>query len=346
MAAARPCRTPFVKRFLPATVATLVIGALLLAFLDLDLVEMGRGVAERLRALAPGLLGLSFLVYLGSYFGRAMRLAVLMPGLHGMVHLASIAGRHNFLNLVLPFRTGELSLPWMLHRECGRSLAEGGAALLVCRVLDLLCVAVYMSLGIAWYGVGGATVEHATLRVIAVLVGLAVLIPLMRPVARWVSSALGPDAEGRVRGFLARAAGHVAALSMPQLARATLVSLGTWALTYTTYYFMVRAMAGPDPVGIQLGDIGFARSLVGTTGLHLSTVLPVNTLGGVGTWETGWVGGYTGLAGVGKEAAGVSGVVSHLLNFVFITVIGGAGFLLRKKPVPGTSSSAPASRPS
>jgi uncharacterized protein (TIRG00374 family) len=328
----RPVRwARHVKRILPAAVATLVIGALLLSFLDLNLAEMGHGVADRLRALSPRLVGFAFVVYLGSYFGRALRFAVLLPGLHGMLHLASIAGRHNFLNLVLPMRTGELSLPWMLNKECGRSLAEGGAALLICRVLDLLCVAAYLSLGIAWYGVGGATVEHVTARVTAVLVGLALIIPLMGPVARRAARIFGEDPDGRVRGFLARAAGHVGTMSLSRLAAATLVSLGTWALTYTTYYFMVGAMAGPDPVGQELGDIGFARSLVGTTGLHLSTVLPVNTLGGVGTWETGWVGGYTLLAGVSKEAAGVSGVVTHLLNFVFITIIGGAGFLLRKK---------------
>jgi hypothetical protein len=321
-----------VRRILPAAVATLVIGGLLLAFLDLDLAQMGQGVMERLRSLSPRLIAFSFGVYLASYFGRAARFAVLMPGLHGMVHLASIAGRHNFLNLVLPLRTGELSLPWMLHRECGRSLAEGGATLLVCRVLDLLCVAAYLSLGIAWYGVGGSTAEHVTPRVTAVLVGLALIIPLMGPVARKVSTLTGEGEGGRIRSFLSRAAGHLGAMSLRRLATATLVSLGTWALTYTTYYFMVQAMAGPDAVGQELGGIGYARSLVGTTGLHLSTVLPVNTLGGVGTWETGWVGGYTLLAGVDKEAAGISGVVSHLLNFGFITVIGGAGFLLRKKP--------------
>jgi hypothetical protein len=330
-----------VKRIVSAAVATAVIGALLLAFLGLNLSEMGQGVADRLRALSPRLLGFAFAFYLASYFGRALRLAVLLPGLRGMVHLASIAARHNFLNLVLPFRTGELSLPWMLSREYGRSLAEGGAALLVCRILDLLCVAAYLALGIAWYGLGGSTAEHASMRVAGVLVSLAVIIPLMGPVAKKISGLLATESGGRLRRFFSRATGHLATMSLGQLASATLVSLGTWALTYTTYYFMVQAMAGPDPIGQQLGDITFSRSLVGTTGLHLSTVLPVNTLGGIGTWETGWVGGYTLLAGVGKQAAGVSGVMSHLINFAFITVLATAGFLLRKKPVAGAKAPVP-----
>ncbi len=330
------------KRVLPALLATAVLGALVLAFLDLDLAEMGHGVADRLRALAPVDVALAFAVYLASYFGRAVRFAVLLPGLRGIVHLASIAGRHNFLNLVLPFRTGELALPWMLHKECGRPLSQGSAALLVCRVLDLGCVAAWLAIGIAWYGVGGPTAEEVTPRVLGVLAALAAGLLLMGPVAKRVAARLDPDAPGRVRGFLARATGHLATLSIGRLLLAGLVSLATWLLTYSTYWFMVRGMAGPDPVGLELGDVPFARGLVGTTGLHLSTVLPVNTLGGVGSWEAGWVAGYTLLAGIGKEAAGVSAVVTHLLNFVFITVIGGAGFLLRRSaPRPAAGEASP-----
>jgi hypothetical protein len=328
-----------VKHLVSAAAATAVIGALLLAFLELNLAEVGQGVADRLRALSPQLLGLAFAFYLASYFGRAWRLAILIPGLRGMVQLASIAARHNFLNLVLPFRTGELSLPWMLSREYGRTLAEGGAALLVCRILDLLCVTAYLALGMAWYGVGGSSAEHVGIRVAGVLVSLAVIIPIMSPLAKKMSKRLETDSGGRLRRFLAQATGHLACMSLRQLASATLVSLGTWGLTYTTYYFMVQAMSGPDPIGQQLGDIAFSRSLVGTTGLHLSTVLPVNTLGGIGTWETGWVGGYTLLAGLSKQAAGISGVMSHLINFAFITVLATAGYLLRKKPL--TSAEAP-----
>jgi len=90
-------------------------------------------------------------------------------------------------------------------------------------------------------------------------------------------------------------------------------------------------MAGPDPVGRSLERVDFAHSLVGSTGLHLTTVFPVNTVGSVGVWEAGWTAGYL-IAGLDKEAAGISAVVSHLLVFGFIVVIGGLGFLLRRRP--------------
>ncbi len=328
------------KRLVSALVATLVLGALVMAFLDLKPSEMGEGVAERLRSLSGLHVGLAFLVYLGSYLGRALRFAVLLPGLSGVVHLASIAGRHNFLNLVLPLRSGELALPWMLQRECGRPLAEGGAALIVCRVLDLFCVAAYLSLGIAWNGVAGKTADQASTQATLVLLSLGLGLLLMGPLSRWVARRLPTEGKGKLSTFVARACTHLGDLSLGRLLAAAGISLATWALTYTTYYFLVTAMGSPaaslvtDPVGHELGSVGFARSLVGTTGLHLSTVLPVNTLGGLGSWEAGWVAGYTLLAEVSKEAAGISAVVTHLVNFVFIAIIGGAGFLLRKKALP------------
>jgi hypothetical protein len=333
-----------VKKVLPALFATIVLGGLVLAFLDLRPAELGEGILERLSDLAPGGVALALACYGTSYFGRAIRFSVLMPGLRGLVHLASIAGRHNFLNLVLPFRTGELALPWMLRRESGRSLAEGGAALLVCRVLDLFCVAAYLSVGLAWYGLGSDSAEEVAPRVGAVLGALALGLALMGPIARQVSARLGPDASGKLRGFVARAAGHLGALSSGRLLAAAAVSLVTWFFTYATFYFLVRGMAGSDPIGQELGQIGFARSLVGTTGLHLSTVLPVNTVGGFGSWELGWISGYTLLAGVGKEAAGISAVVSHLVIFAFISLIGGLGFLLRKPPLDGAPGAGPGER--
>jgi len=324
-----------VRRILPALVATVVLLALVLAWSDLAPGEMGAAVLERLRTLHTGPVLLAFLVYLASYVGRAIRFAILMPGLHGLVHLTSVSARHNFLNLVLPFRTGELALPWILKRESGRSMAESSAALLVARVLDLSCVAAWLSLGLLWRGLD-AEARRQALPQAVLLLGLLLLgLCALAPVARRLGPRIGHWGVGpqRMRDFAARALGHLGQLSVRRLAAAGVVSLLTWLATYATYAFMLRAMAGDDPVGRALGSIDFVSSLVGTTGLHLSTVLPVNTVGGLGSWEIGWVSGYELLAGLDRESATISAVVSHVLNFVFISIIGGLGFLLRKPPL-------------
>jgi hypothetical protein len=326
-----------VRRLLAPLVATAVLTGLVLAVLDLGLADLGAGVRERLTTLAPAPLLAAFGVYALVYAGRAVRFAILLPGATGLLHLGTVAARHNFLNLVLPFRSGELALPWMLKVESRRPLAEGAAALLVCRVLDLFCVFAYASLGLAWSGApwlrdtdAAPEARAARTRILVVLAVLAALLAALRPVARFAAARLRSD-RGRVRGCAARAATHVSELGRARLAGAIVASLATWLLTYTTFWLLLRAMAGPDEVGLRLGAIDFARSLVGTTGLHLSTVLPVNTFGGLGSWELGWVAGYVLLAGLDREAAGISAVVSHVAIFAFITVLGSLGFLLRRK---------------
>jgi hypothetical protein len=318
------------KKFAPALIATLLLGALLFAFLDLNPGEIGAAVLLRLGQLRPGMLLLAFGVYLCSYFGRAARLMVLLPGIRGLPHLASIAARHNLLNLVLPFRSGEVALPWMLKKEAGRPVYEGAAALVICRVLDLFSVAAYLCLGLAWYGLGSGASKAVAPQAAAVLAVLLLVLASLRPLARLGVRIVGPDAQGRVRSFLAGAAKNVGEQSSGRLAAAAAISLATWLLTYTTFFLLVTAMAGPDPVGQELSEIGFSRSLVGTTGLHLSTVLPVNAIGGLGSWELGWVAGYTALSGVTKETAAISAVVSHVAIFCFVMIIGGLGFLFRK----------------
>jgi uncharacterized membrane protein YbhN (UPF0104 family) len=71
---------------------------------------------------------------------------------------------------------------------------------------------------------------------------------------------------------------------------------------------------------------------VGTTGLHLTAILPVNTPAGVGAWEAGWTAGYV-LAGVDELAAAASAVGTHIVIFGFILVLGALSILLRPTPL-------------
>lgn len=334
------------KRILLPTLGTLALVVLVVAALDLDPARLGEQVAARLAALSvPGVL-LAFALYGGVYVCRAVRFAVLLQGPTHIPHLVSVAGRHNLLNLVLPFRTGEVSLPLMLKREAGRPLAEGAATLFVCRVLDLACVATFMTVGLLWQGErrggdGGAESAAVTVQVALVLGGLVLGLVLLRPVAGWLGARLAPgDATGtglvlRLRRFVAAGGAHLDALSTGRLLRAGFVSLLTWGLTYGSLYALIGAMAGDDAIGRALGAVDPATHLVGSTGLHLTAILPINTVAGVGAWEGGWSAGFV-FAGLDAEAAGISAVVSHLVVFGFIALIGGLGFAFRPRPLAPT----------
>ncbi len=322
------------RRLLPALIVSVGLLALIVGVTGLR----PERVAGTLRALHPGWCALAFVAYAGSYVGRGLRLSVLLPGATSVVHLTSVSARHTFFAVTLPFRTGEAVLPLLLAAEAGRPLPEGVSALGVMRLLDLLAVAVFLLAGLAF--LPDAAPADMGWRALLVLAALIAGLLLLRPIC----ARLGvlAQAEGRVRVFIGRAAIHVAALRAGQLLLAVLASLATWLCTYLACFLVLRAMAGAPAIGPGLADIGLARSLVGTTGLHLSAVIPISPVAGVGTWEAGWTAGYA-LVGLDLGIAATTAVVSHVVVFAFIAVIGGLGHLGRHLGRPAAPGSHPGS---
>lgn len=344
------------KRLAVGLLLSVVVLGLVWGLADLSGQAAAEGVSEAFGSLSVGGLGLAFLCYGLSYLGRAWRLAVLLPGPDRLLHLASISARHNLFNLVLPLRSGEASLPLMLRRETGRSLAEGAAALVVARVLDLLSVALYLSAGLAFAGLGeedggadAVTRADVALRTAWIVGGLVAGLLLLRPLARWFAGRWAPDeATGGSAGtdddagapadrpgpgqggfvrkltrFAGRTAHHLAAQPLPRLVGALVVSLLTWGLTYGACYALVVDMAGDSgSVGPELAGVTFVASLVASTFLHLTGILPINTLAGLGPWEGGWVAGYV-FIGVSQAAAFASALASHAAVFAMIALLGG-----------------------
>jgi hypothetical protein len=314
-----------VRKLLVATVVAAVLLGLLALVLDLDWDAVWRGLS----GMDPALTAAAFGVYALAFLGRGLRLGLLLPGAGRLPLLSSIATRHIFLAVVLPARTGEASLPLLLASECGRPLEEGVSVLALQRVLDLACVAFFLVAGVLLAGAGGDA--HALLpRALAVLALLAAGLAALRPLCRRL--AFLADSRRRLLAFGGRAARHVAALGSGQLLAATLASLGTWLCTYGACWLLLRAMATPQALGPGAA-VGFATSLVGTTGLHLSAVIPVSPLAGVGTWEMGWVAGYT-LAGMDEQTALASAIVGHAVVLAFIVALGAAAWLMRGRHAP------------
>jgi uncharacterized membrane protein YbhN (UPF0104 family) len=325
-----------VKRLLPAALLAVALVAVLAAVTNLQWERVGGTLA----ALDPGLTAAAFAVYAASFAGRGLRLLLLVPGASSFAHLTSISARHILLAVVLPFRSGEASLPVMLSVEAGRPLSEGISVLALMRVLDLLCVAAWLLAGLLLGGAAGAAGQGALSpdavrgRALLVLGALAAAVLLARPVA----TRLTPLAHSprRVLSFVGGMAAHVAALGGRQLAAALLASLATWGCTYGACWLLLRAMAGPAALGAA-AHVSFAASLVGTTGLHLSAVIPVSPLAGAGTWEAGWVAGYHWLVGLSEADAMTSALVSHVAIFAFIVALGAPAFLLRRRAAAGAN---------
>jgi len=162
-----------VKRLIVALVLTVGLCYLLLQVVDVPLAEVGDEVGSRLPRLRLLPLIAGFLLYASTYVARGFRLALLLGGDFSLVHMAAVAARHNLLNLLLPMRSGEAALPWMLRREAGVPWAEGSAALLIARVLDMTGLAFWACVGLAWYGIGSGEAAQVQSYARGVLVALA-----------------------------------------------------------------------------------------------------------------------------------------------------------------------------
>jgi len=87
-----------------------------------------------------------------------------------------------------------------------------------------------------------------------------------------------------------------------------ITSIMIWFSLYFMFFMVVKSFAI---------DITFIKSILASSGAVITSYLPINGLGNIGTLEAGWALGYT-MLGVSKNVAIASGFVMHII----IVVIG------------------------
>jgi Lysylphosphatidylglycerol synthase TM region len=281
-------------------------------------------LAEKLH---PAQLLLLFGLYAGANVFRAMRLGCVLNQ-RNYLSLTAVCSIHLFLNHILPFRTGELSLPLLLKTFNKRSLATGTISLVVVRLYDMISIVFLMIISLAVVR-SELQSHHATAigyALIAVTTGvLAVFfsLPLILQTAGQVLPTCGkPFGSTGVRFSIKLVEAVYEMKSQLQALRSIqryfvlpLTSLLTQACIYSFFYFSMRFM------GI---DIGFFKNLLASSGELITGLLPVNMVGSLGTLEAGWAVGYV-ICGIDKVDAIATGFIVHgliILSGLVISVIG------------------------
>jgi uncharacterized membrane protein YbhN (UPF0104 family) len=213
---------------------------------------------------------------------------------------------HNLLNIMLPFRSGEMSFPLLMKREFGLSITRATSALLVMRLLDLHALMAAAGVGLAlraghpaaWIGWAGFALLPAF--------GFAVRGPLFR--------LLHGSLPARLEALL----GEVEA-GLPLSAGAF---LRAWAVTLINWFVKIAVLAW---VLVLLGGLDVSAGFGGALGGELSSVLPLHAPGGVGTYPAGITAGALAFGGGRDEGAvaalGKAAVNAHLL--VIVTSVAG-----------------------
>ncbi len=209
---------------------------------------------------------------LASYSLRALRIYLAEPRIPRgrWPQCLQLILLNNALNLILPARTGEVSFPILMQRWFGVPMAEGAGTLLWLRLLDLNVLGVLALLAFA------PALLPLPFTAWLLLALTAALLPLLAPTLnRRLSQALHQresKAAQLIRKLLA---------GIPQRPAQVLIDLG---LSWSAWGIKLAALAA---VFAALAQLSLIAGLLGAIGGDLSTVLPLHTPGGFGTYEAG-----------------------------------------------------------
>lgn len=259
----------------------------------------------------------------GTYFIRTHRMRDYFPReTNGQfLRLFRVTQVHNLLNIMLPFRAGETSFPLLMRSEFGVPIANGTAALLVLRLLDLHALLAAAGLGM----VAGASRPYLA----AALWSAFLLLPLLLfPFKRPLMTAV----RGRLSGKLATIAGEIDEGLPANIA----VFIRAWLLTVLNWGVKVLVLAWI--LGL-MGVLPLAAAFGGALGGELSSVLPVHAPAGVGTYSAGITAGAAAFGAahdrVTLDVLAKASINTHLL--MIVSALAGTGLSLIL-PVPAKRS--------
>lgn len=273
---------------------------------------------------------LAFFLYGCVNIVRGYRFYVLLDGRAPFRELVGVAFVHNFLTNLLPFRSGELSYPYLLRKRGLQTLGEAAGSLVVSRLFDIFVFVIlffgsWVALGLPRIWAGGGT---ALIWVFGGII-LFVVSFFIFFAERLVSFLLRLLSVIRLERFHffreivthARDVGDVfKRMKRGQVFLWVLaVSLAVWIANFFVDMLLLQSVG----VRISFGETMFAFSLP----IIVSEFSPVQLFGNFGVFEWSLIGGLL-LLGVPYEAAALSSLAVHLQGILFSLVLAIAGAAL------------------
>ena len=317
------------KRETIAKILAVIITIVLVATL-LSQISIG-DVAKTLASIDPIYLIIGFVLYLFSYFFRALRFQILLGNKIGFKDLFTIVCVHNMANNILPARTGEVSYVYLSKKLHNISTGEGIASLMVARVFDLISISLLFFVA-ALYVRGLPPMIDKVIWAIAGFLLLIVLILVNlayfgEQFMNRVGKIINMVSIGHIRGipYLLRKGNETmqsfeVVKSKRVIIWTGILSMLVWASLYLVNYALINAM------GI---NISFWSVIFVSTFPVFTTILPIQALGGFGTIEGGWTIGFMAI-GLSKEIAIASGFSLHIIAYMYFFILGGFGTLMLK----------------
>ncbi len=246
-------------------------------------------------------IALALAVYLIVYVFRALRVRLFIPEV-SVFKTIEVLCVHTFLNNVLPFRSGETSFPILMKKFFGISYSRTTALLAAARVFDMITLATIFLISAVWAS------SDATL----VLLPIAVLLAIFLTVFFFLKMSSSVVSKfPMLSGFFE----HFKGVLFTKVIEMLFFSFLIWGTKFLSFEIIFKA------AGL---DIGYLETVFVLTFAELTTILPIHSIGGFGTFEAGAVLGFS-LVGVNPKKALAIAVYFHsiLLLMSAITALFG-----------------------
>lgn len=310
------------RKWVGLILSTLLFGGLLAIFVD-----------PTTLAQTIGRLNLSEIGVLASLYSATMVLRILRiryalgerpaPKPLQLIYASVL---HQFFNHIIPARLGELSLPYFLHRRCDIPLTKAATVLIAIRFFDLLILLLFgaialllllqsqlevsINIGLSLFAIG-ALVAGSILAWIGFVYFLD--LKIKSPICEYDRKKLAAYLH-RIRGFAARVQEEFRS-NWPAAKQATTLcnSILIW-LTLLAFFHYFLHFAGYE--------VTIRQTMIGSAIANLTQLLPINSLGSIGTLEAGWTAGFH-LAGLPVEVGVATGLLMHSFVILYLFLITG-----------------------
>ena len=282
---------------------------------------------------------------------RTYRYALLLPSIRINYYKLTLVTliRNMFVDL-LPARIGSLAYVYLLTKRLGFPLETAASTFVIALLFDFL-VLFPLILAALWLSPLEAFSSRQLIGFSGlVFLGLGVLVLFLdrwlevgaRGLA-WGSKHLLKKAPPWVTWLTVkiRLIGQdvVAIKSRKIYGRVFFLSLAVRICKYGSLYFLLYAVL--VPLHLSLPSLNFWKVFLGFLGAEFSSLLPIQGLAGIGTWEAAWVFTFRLLGFFDPQVAILSGFAVHLTTQFFEYSLGILALVLLYWPAPRPGKAKP-----
>lgn len=280
----------------------------------------------------PIYLVLGFILYLISHVLKALRFYVLLHREVSIKDLFSIVCIHTLAVNIFPARSGELSYIYLLNKNSNKNIKDGASTLILARILDIIAILILFFISIIMAknlpDIIAKTIPLIVFLAIIIVTILLMLIYNLKKIThnlKKVSFHLQLNDKKSMKYIInkmdefAESNFHV---DQKQFILSAIISVGIWIVLYSVIYIVVIAMDI---------NIGFVAFLLATTFYLMISILPIQGIGGFGTFEGSWALSFMSV-GVIKESAISSGFIIHIVFILYMIILALFGFIYLKNP--------------